>query len=103
MRAYRDAQAAINPVDPWERPADLSWMDSAECRDHPTRLFFANNARRPYSRTTLEAIAICERCDVRIDCLEYALNLPAPWHGIFAGLNVGERIAIYKTRHNRRP
>lgn len=103
IRAYRERRAAVEPVPPWQRTTDLRWMDYAACRDEPTRIFFANNARRPYSTTTRKAIEICERCDVRLDCLEYALELPAPWHGIFGGLDVGQRLEIYKTRHNRRP
>lgn len=91
------------PLIRWQRSASLKWQDRAACRDKPTEWWFANNGRKPYSKTNQRALAVCEACPVRAECLDYALEIPPPWHGIFGGHNVAERLAIYKQRHDRRP
>lgn len=101
-RARRDGDRP-DPLVRWERTGNLRWFARAACRNHPTDLWFANNGRKPYMKSNREAVAICDTCPVRADCLEYALELPTPWHGIFGGHNPAERIEIYKQRHNRRP
>ena len=46
---------------------NLDWMFDAACRGHDVRLWF------PHDRDTgATARAICNRCDVRINCLAYA-------------------------------
>ena len=87
----------------WQRSNDLDWFDHAACYGHDTRKWFAGDGRNPNSKTTSAAIAICLQCPVIDQCLTYALEMPTPWHGIYAGLTPSQRIAEYKRRHGRRP
>jgi hypothetical protein len=48
---------------------DDAWMALAACRGEPEELFFANmEAREPPD----DAKAICDRCPVWVECLEFA-------------------------------
>lgn len=62
---------------------DEAWMRSAECRGVDPNLFFPEVGER-----TTDAVAVCDRCPVRVACLEYALD-----HGIKTGIwgGLGER------------
>ena len=44
-----------------------------------------------------QAKAICARCPVRIECLEYAVRIREP-HGIWGGLNELERRILLRER-----
>jgi WhiB family redox-sensing transcriptional regulator len=44
-----------------------------------------------------QAKAICARCPVRIECLEYAIRIREP-HGIWGGLNELERRILIRER-----
>lgn len=70
-----------------------AWMEHAECRDLPTEWFFPEAGHRPMNA----ALAACERCPVRTDCLEYALGfdlLP----GLFGGKTQRQRQNIIARR-----
>lgn len=64
-------------------PAD--WMDGAICNQVDPELFFPDKGG-----TTAPAKAICGGCDVRAECLTYALEHDEPF-GIWGGLSVTER------------
>ncbi len=51
------------------------WQEQALCRDADPELFIGEDIRSGPLPTKIEraAIAWCERCPVRQDCLEYAL------------------------------
>lgn len=61
------------------------WMDRARCRERDPEQFFvrgAANSRR--------AIRICERCEVREDCLRYALDNEIDF-GVWGGMTERQR------------
>ncbi len=53
----------------------LRWQEQALCRDADPELFIGEDIRSGPLPTRIEraAIAWCERCPVRQECLEYAL------------------------------
>jgi WhiB family redox-sensing transcriptional regulator len=87
----------------WLHPAvDESWKEHAACIGEDPRLWFPNDeGRRHYDRRvralTMTARAICARCPVRIDCLQYAIDVDARF-GMFGGLTEWERTKITKRR-----
>ena len=70
-----------------------TWMDEGACyiEGIPTAVFFVVN---PSDQAV--AFAVCERCVVRDECLEYALATFAPSrdHGIWGGTSERERKRI---------
>lgn len=74
-----------------ERPA---WHDDAACHDK-TELFFPE--RYESHATITKAKQICADCPVREQCLDYALQLPHPWHGVYAGLTPRQRMKLKGT------
>ena len=48
-----------------------------------------------------QAKAICARCPVRMECLEYAIRIREP-HGIWGGLNELERRILIRHRERDR-
>ena len=75
---------------------DASWQGRAACRGPIAKVFFPPSA--PESRPAREAResrakAICRTCDVREECLAYALEIAEP-HGIWGGLSELERRAL---------
>ena len=82
----------------------MGWQFRAACRGEDSSLFFAPNYfERKEEKEAREsaAKAICARCPVRIDCLEYALRIQEP-HGIWGGLNELERRALLRQRLRER-
>lgn len=76
------------------------WQHYAACRGEDSTSFFAPNYFEKRSqKNAREAIAkaICVRCPVRDECLEYALRV-REIHGIWGGLNEMERRAILRQR-----
>ena len=57
------------------------WLDRAACADHDPQLWFPEGK----GASTDEAIAICERCPVRVQCAEFAIAERFDV-GIWAGL-----------------
>jgi WhiB family redox-sensing transcriptional regulator len=71
---------------------DEDWRDLALCAEADPEAWFpetGHNARA--------AKAICRRCDVREDCLAYALEHRIRW-GIWGGLSEKERQALGRQR-----
>ena len=88
-----DAAMAANDL-------DIGWQYDAACRGEDSELFFAPNYFEKKEEKDLreaQAKAICARCPVRIECLEYALRAREP-HGIWGGLNEVERRAVMRDR-----
>jgi WhiB family redox-sensing transcriptional regulator len=71
------------------RPA---WMAEAACRTAELGLFFAEDPGA--------ARAVCAGCGVREECLAYALAQGIP-HGVFGGLDAGERRNLVRRRRRR--
>jgi WhiB family transcriptional regulator, redox-sensing transcriptional regulator len=79
---------------------DIGWQYEAACRGEDSELFFAPNyfeRKEEKEAREAKAKAICVRCPVRTDCLEYALRNREP-HGIWGALNEIERKALIRER-----
>lgn len=67
-----------------------AWMAWAECRTEDPELFFPIGTLRPAEEQAERAAAVCRRCPVRGECLDYALTTRQR-HGIWAGTTGEER------------
>jgi WhiB family transcriptional regulator, redox-sensing transcriptional regulator len=47
------------------------WREKAACQYEDASIFFPSS---PYSAAYKQAIAICQRCPVRLQCLQHALD-----------------------------
>ncbi len=67
---------------------DRAWMTDAACLDTDTDLFFPSegSTRGHVNR----AVSVCERCNVRDECLDYALRWKLQ-DGVWGGLSASER------------
>lgn len=100
---YSTARRILAVVVP-ERPT--GWMDRAECKrswvtrtargvglEHANELFIARRdagvAGRPEKTFTLIAKRVCAMCDVRAQCLTYAID--GDERGVWGGLTDAER------------
>ncbi|MFP5310323.1 MAG: WhiB family transcriptional regulator [Actinomycetes bacterium] len=79
----------------------MDWRSRSACRDEDPELFFPIGTTGPAVEQTDAAKRICMRCDVREECLEFALatNQDA---GIWGGLNEDERRTLRRQRQRRR-
>ncbi len=68
-----------------EGERQLSWHDQALCAETDPEAFFPEKGG-----STREAKKVCVRCDVRGECLEYALAKDERF-GIWGGLSERER------------
>jgi WhiB family redox-sensing transcriptional regulator len=69
---------------PTMRPMpDRSWAQHAACIEHPGAWWFPTNAGAS-TADARRAVAICEACPVRTECLAHALRHNEP-HGIWGG------------------
>ncbi|MGB1506012.1 MAG: WhiB family transcriptional regulator [Acidimicrobiales bacterium] len=75
---------------------DVSWMRDGACRDEPVDVFF------PEQPDFREARAVCRRCTVRVECLDYALERPELF-GVWGGTSPAERVEINMQRRSQRP
>ncbi len=65
----------------WNPPEHLPWMDDALCAQTDPEIFFPENGG-----STRNAKRICGGCDVREECLQYALRT-GQTVGVWAGLS----------------
>jgi WhiB family redox-sensing transcriptional regulator len=79
------------PVIPQRPTSDLDRARAA-CRDTDPQLFYSDN-----KGDKQDAKAICRGCDIRNECLEYALGFDDRW-GVWGGLEAGERWELLKRR-----
>lgn len=66
-------------------PEDLSWMDLGRCAETFPDAFFPEKGG-----STREAKRVCRSCEVRAECLEYALDTDQRF-GIWGGMSERER------------
>jgi WhiB family redox-sensing transcriptional regulator len=71
---------------------DLSWQDYANCRGADADLFFPERGA-----STRKAKAICAACDVRQECLDYAISSGEKF-GIWGGMSERERRRVRRQR-----
>jgi WhiB family transcriptional regulator, redox-sensing transcriptional regulator len=79
---------------------DTDWREQAACLPYPAILFFGvDDAEAPADKQSREdeAKSICALCDVRQECLNYALTTREPY-GIWGGLTEVERKALLHGR-----
>lgn len=74
--------------------ADLDWQIKAACAGMNRDIFFPEFS----FLTDPVALTTCERCEVRVDCLNWALTTDQEF-GIWGGLNEEQRRAIDRTRN----
>lgn len=65
-----------------------AWMLDAACRGHPPDDWFAEANTAESHAARKRAVAVCEECPVRAECLEFAVETNQA-HGTWGG--VGER------------
>lgn len=70
--------------------ADYSWRDRALCRDTDPQLFFPVGTTGLAISQLEEAKHVCGQCEVRVECLDYAMSTNQD-AGIWGGLSEEER------------
>lgn len=74
--------------------AVLGWMDLARCQETDAESFFPEKGA-----STRTARAVCRGCEVRAECLDYALET-SQMFGIWAGTTEAERRIIRAERRS---
>jgi WhiB family redox-sensing transcriptional regulator len=85
-------------------PARQPWMADALCRQVDPESFFAEKGESDVAKS---AKRLCALCDVRNDCLVFALDMEGDSSehlrfGIFAGFTPLERARMARARRERR-
>ena len=75
---------------PGEQAARLEWRRSAACREADPDLFFPVSLAGPGRDEACRAKAICAACQVRRQCLQFALATRQT-HGVWGGTTEEER------------
>jgi WhiB family transcriptional regulator, redox-sensing transcriptional regulator len=70
-----------------------NWQSRAACLDGDPDLFFPIAPSGPALQQMEQAKAVCARCPVRRECLQYALAT-LQVHGVWGGTNEEERRAV---------
>jgi WhiB family transcriptional regulator, redox-sensing transcriptional regulator len=73
-------------------PEERRWQERANCLGVDPDLFFPERGA-----STKEAKGVCRGCEVRVDCLEYALSNGEKF-GIWGGLSERERRRVRRQR-----
>ena len=71
---------------------DLSWQDGANCKGANADLFFPERGA-----STRTAKGICRECNVRQECLEFAITTGEKF-GIWGGMSERERRRVRRDR-----
>jgi WhiB family redox-sensing transcriptional regulator len=74
-----------------------AWIERAACLDEDPELFFPVGASTPALDQTERAKEICRACEVRGDCLRWALDTCQD-AGVWGGLDEEERRVIRRQR-----
>lgn len=74
----------------WTNDRPHIWQDDALCATTDPELFFPDKGG-----SILQARKICDQCDVRLQCLEFAL-LNEHFHGVYGGLSPKQRRSMNK-------
>lgn len=80
---------------PFSEVDDLGWHERALCAQTDPEAFFPEKGG-----STREAKRVCGSCDVRVDCLEYALENDERF-GIWGGLSERERRRLKRANAER--
>jgi WhiB family redox-sensing transcriptional regulator len=75
----------------------VDWVHRARCKDEDPELFFPIGTTGPAATQIEQAKAICMQCEVRAQCLEWALATGQD-AGVWGGLSEEERRALRRAR-----
>ena len=78
-------------------PEEMWWLPRASCIGVDPELFFPVGTSEPALARVEEAKSICQACEVRTDCLEWALGTYQD-AGVWGGLDEEERRVIRRAR-----
>ncbi|HET8589814.1 MAG TPA: WhiB family transcriptional regulator [Nakamurella sp.] len=79
----------------------MDWRHRAICRDEDPELFFPVGNSGPALLQIAEAKAVCERCPVMNECLNWALETGQD-AGVWGGLSEDERRSLKRRRARAR-
>jgi WhiB family redox-sensing transcriptional regulator len=71
----------------------MDWRHRAACLSEEADLFFPIGSSDSAYQQIEQAKAVCQRCDVRAECLEWALKVGQD-HGVWGGLSADERDSL---------
>ena len=77
------------------------WRSLGACASADPDLFFPVSSSGPGQRQEEEAKAFCGRCQVRRQCLAFALAT-SPAHGVWGGTTEDERRRLHQAEHHAR-
>ncbi len=86
----RQVQGVVLGLVPLSDVEELGWQEQALCAQTDPEAFFPEKGG-----STREAKKVCLSCEVRVDCLEYALEQDERF-GIWGGLSERERRRLKK-------
>lgn len=75
-----------------QQRAETDWRNAAQCRDEPPETFFPVGTSGPAIVQVEQAKAVCSRCKVTSECLDWALGHAE--FGVFGGMSEEERRAV---------
>lgn len=75
---------------------NVSWMEEARCAGNKHIDFFEEDD----PQVIREAVAICNDCPVKAECLRMALQEEI-WHGVWGGLTPGQRTQVKVNRPHK--
>ena len=76
-------------------PGDADWGSRAACRSADPELFFPVSGAGPSLAQIAEAKTVCARCEVRNECLAFALAT-GQVYGIWGGTSPEDRAVLRK-------
>lgn len=79
----------------------MDWRSNSACIDEEPELFFPIGTTGPAVEQSEKAKRVCMVCNVREECLEYALSSNQD-AGIWGGLTEDERRTLKRARQRRR-
>jgi len=92
MNPITSSLAALMNTPRFVGNGERRWQEEANCLGVDPDLFFPERGA-----STREAKAVCRSCEVRVDCLEYALAHGEKF-GIWGGLSERERRRVRRQR-----
>ena len=75
----------------------MDWVERARCKDEDPELFFPVGTTGSAAAQISMAKAVCRGCNVRRDCLEWAM-VTGQEAGVWGGLSEDERRALRRAR-----
>jgi WhiB family redox-sensing transcriptional regulator len=75
----------------------MDWVHRARCKNEDPELFFPVGTTGPAAVQIERAKAVCTQCEVRAECLEWAMAT-AQDAGVWGGLSEDERRSLRRAR-----